>query len=375
MVRTTLASIGDGVIATDVEGNVTFLNPVAQILTGWHEQEAQGKPLESMFKIVNEQSRRPAENPVAKVLRDGVIAGLANHTVLISKSGTECPDRRYSRRYHQGRDQGRIIGVMLVFHSVSRSPASGRRAEEERAAIPSDRGCRRRHYFQRRHDDRNRISQPRALRSCRPFARRSPVDRRLVEGPNPSRGSSPSRRRAAGPAAVGAERFVVTYRVRHKLGHWLHIMERSVFERNAAGKVVRMIGCIVESPSKSKPKRRCGKGTGARTNFWPRWPTNYEIRWPRCAMRVGGSCGSIQTIEKCSHISMKSWNANWTTWSGWSTISWMSAESPAARLNCQGTGRLRKVIESALETSRPLIEAGEHELSVFSAASRSSPAI
>ena len=95
--RTTLASIGDGVIATDTAGNVTFLNGVAQTLTGWSEQEAQGQPLDTMFKIVNERTRQPAENPVDSVLRDGVIAGLANHTVLISKIGSEMPDRRQRR--------------------------------------------------------------------------------------------------------------------------------------------------------------------------------------------------------------------------------------------------------------------------------------
>ena len=89
--RTTLASIGDGVIATDTQGNVSFLNTVAQQLTGWSDQEAKGQPLVKMFNIVNEQTRQTAENPVYRVLRDGVIAGLANHTILISKSGAECP--------------------------------------------------------------------------------------------------------------------------------------------------------------------------------------------------------------------------------------------------------------------------------------------
>ena len=74
--RVTLASIGDAVIATDTEGRVTFLNGVAQELTGWTQADAEGQPLEAVFSIINEQTRKPVENPVEKVLREGVIVGL-----------------------------------------------------------------------------------------------------------------------------------------------------------------------------------------------------------------------------------------------------------------------------------------------------------
>ena len=87
--RVTLASIGDAVIATDMKGRVTFLNWVAQELTGWPQNAAEGQPLETVFTILNEQTRQPVENPVEKVLREGVIVGLGNHTVLIAKDGTE----------------------------------------------------------------------------------------------------------------------------------------------------------------------------------------------------------------------------------------------------------------------------------------------
>src|SRR5436305_1893585 len=77
----TLSSIGDAVIVTDIHGVVTFLNPVAQELTGWPPQEAAGQPLGRVFVIVNEETRRPVEDPVAKVLREGTVVGLANHTL------------------------------------------------------------------------------------------------------------------------------------------------------------------------------------------------------------------------------------------------------------------------------------------------------
>jgi PAS domain S-box-containing protein len=86
---TTLASIGDAVIATDVSGKVTFMNGVAEELTGWTLSEASQKPVKTVFKIINEQTRSEVEDPVIKVLEKGMIVGLANHTVLIRKNGTE----------------------------------------------------------------------------------------------------------------------------------------------------------------------------------------------------------------------------------------------------------------------------------------------
>jgi PAS domain S-box-containing protein len=121
--RVTLSSIGDGVISTDDAGRVTYLNPVAERLTGWQNAQAAGRLLEEVFKIINEESRQPVENPAAKVIREGVVVGLANHTVLIAKDGTErsIDDSGAPIRV----DSGGMSGVVLVFRDVS-----GRRAEE-----------------------------------------------------------------------------------------------------------------------------------------------------------------------------------------------------------------------------------------------------
>jgi PAS domain S-box-containing protein len=89
--RVTLDSIADAVIATDRQGRVGFLNPAAQTLTGWTQVEAAGRRLEEIFVIVNEASRAKLENPVEKVLHTGHVAGLANHTVLISRDGRDIP--------------------------------------------------------------------------------------------------------------------------------------------------------------------------------------------------------------------------------------------------------------------------------------------
>ncbi len=116
--QTTFASMGDALITTDKAGIVTYLNPVAVTLTGWSLTEAQGKPLESVFHIINEKTRVAAENPVTKVLRDGKVIGLANHTLLVAKDGTECPiDDSAAPILDQ---RGHINGVVLIFHDVTR---------------------------------------------------------------------------------------------------------------------------------------------------------------------------------------------------------------------------------------------------------------
>src|SRR4028119_673637 len=110
--RITLASIGDAVISTDAEGRVVFLNSVAETLTGWTQAVAEGQPLTEVFQIVNEYTREPAENPAFQALREGVIVGLANHTVLIARDGTERPIDDSAAPIRD--EAGRVAGVGLV---------------------------------------------------------------------------------------------------------------------------------------------------------------------------------------------------------------------------------------------------------------------
>jgi PAS domain S-box-containing protein len=114
---TTLRSIGDGVIATDERGRVTFLNPIAERLTGWQEAEALGQPLDAVFRIISERTRAVVESPVAKVLREGKVVGLANHTVLLPKVGPELPIDDSGAPIRN--EAGEIVGVVLVFRDVS----------------------------------------------------------------------------------------------------------------------------------------------------------------------------------------------------------------------------------------------------------------
>ena len=126
--RITLASIGDGVIATDVRRRVTRLNAEAEAMTGWKSDDATGQPLGEVFNIVNEETGEPAEDPVAKVLASGRIEGLANHTVLISKDGSRraIADSAAPIRVADGQ----VVGVVLVFRDVSEERKHEQEKEE-----------------------------------------------------------------------------------------------------------------------------------------------------------------------------------------------------------------------------------------------------
>ncbi len=128
LLRATLISIGDGVIATDSEGRVTFLNVVAQHLTGWPAHDAVGKDLPTIFRIVNEETRHEVENPALRALREGRIMGLANHTLLIAKDGKEWPiDDSAAPIRNQ---QGKLCGAILVFREIQE-----RKRQEEQLRI------------------------------------------------------------------------------------------------------------------------------------------------------------------------------------------------------------------------------------------------
>jgi PAS domain S-box-containing protein len=132
--RTTLTSIGDAVIATDQEGRITFMNPVAEELTGWTKEEGKGVPLSQVFHIVNEQTRQPAENPVDMVRRSNKVVGLANHTVLLAKNGKEylIDDSGAPIRTADSS----LAGIVLVFRDVTqqRKLEAGLRSNERLAA-------------------------------------------------------------------------------------------------------------------------------------------------------------------------------------------------------------------------------------------------
>jgi PAS domain S-box-containing protein len=133
--RVTLSSIGDAVIASDAQGRVTFVNPIAEKLTGWTAAEAVGQPLSDVFRLVDELTRQPVDNPADWVLRKGVVGGLAQPALLVAGDGKEIPIADSAAPIHA--EDGSIQGVVLVFRDVSERRAADQ--EKQTAAQQRER--------------------------------------------------------------------------------------------------------------------------------------------------------------------------------------------------------------------------------------------
>ncbi|MFZ2655516.1 MAG: PAS domain S-box protein [Victivallales bacterium] len=129
----TLKSIGDAVISTDADGRVTLLNPLAEKLTGWTQAEAAGHPIDDIFKIINQETRQPAVIPVKETLAHGTIQGLANHTILIARDGSECAIADSCAPIRDG--EGKMVGVVLVFRDVTDEYATQQALRDSTAVI------------------------------------------------------------------------------------------------------------------------------------------------------------------------------------------------------------------------------------------------
>jgi PAS domain S-box-containing protein len=123
--QVTLNSIGDAVISTDVEGRVTYLNIVAERLTGWPRDEAAGRPLEEVFRIIDADTRETAPNPMALATRSNTTVGLTLNCVLIRRDGAESAIEDSAAPIHDR--QGQVTGAVMVFRDVSRARALAQR--------------------------------------------------------------------------------------------------------------------------------------------------------------------------------------------------------------------------------------------------------
>jgi PAS domain S-box-containing protein len=133
--RTTLYSIGEGVITTDAAGQVRQMNPVAEKITGWQENEAQGRPVDEVFRVIDERTRKEVENPVSLVLESGGIVGPARRTLLVSKDGVE---RAIAESGAPIKDErGAMIGTVLVFHDQTEERAAAAALRESEAKFRS----------------------------------------------------------------------------------------------------------------------------------------------------------------------------------------------------------------------------------------------
>jgi two-component system cell cycle sensor histidine kinase/response regulator CckA len=132
--RVTLLSVGDAVIVTGAAGRVELLNPTAERLTGWRQEEARGKPLPEVFRILNEKTREPVESPVERVMREGLVVGLGNHTVLVARDGTERPIADSGAPIRD--EAGAITGVVLVFRDQTEERVRGEGPQRKRGVVP-----------------------------------------------------------------------------------------------------------------------------------------------------------------------------------------------------------------------------------------------
>ena len=162
--RLTLTSIGDAVVATDANGAVTYLNPLAEELTGWPLADATGKPLPQVFRIINEETRETVENPVSKVLREGRIVGLANHTVLIARSGQEyaIDDSAGAHSRQRRQDRGRGDGLPGHYRSA--------RGGSDQSFDGVDRRILRRRHYRKGFEGRDYDLEPRRRADLRLFS-------------------------------------------------------------------------------------------------------------------------------------------------------------------------------------------------------------
>jgi PAS domain S-box-containing protein len=133
LLKTTLAGIADGVIATDAGGQITFINPVAQKLTGWGKEEARGRHIREVFAIVNEVTQAEVENPLEKALAEGTAVGLANLANLISRDGSQLPIDDSAAPLQD--EHGKLIGAVLVFRDISVRRQSERQLQDAVTAL------------------------------------------------------------------------------------------------------------------------------------------------------------------------------------------------------------------------------------------------
>ena len=338
VLRVTLASIGDAVITTDLEGRVTYLNAAAETLTGWTTTEAVGRPLDQVCTIVNEDTRAPVANPATRALREGVTVGLAKHTVLIRRGGGECPIDDSAAPIRG--DDGAISGSVLIFRDVSAQ----------------------------RHIDRVRARQLHTDRLLASIVETSDdaIISKSLDGVIQSWNAAAERMFGYSAAeAVGrhislvipAERLaeedeiIADLKAGQRVDHFETERVRSDGQRlavsltvspikNEAGHVVGASKIVRDVTERKRLEetcanwlRTCPMSTAVRTSSSRRSRTSCEIRWRPSSTCSRWSSAPAATARRCAGPTTP-WAVSSVSWSGSWTISWISIASLTTASNC-----------------------------------------
>ncbi len=255
--RTILYSIGDAVITTDINGYITNMNKVAETLTGWEEAKAIGEKLVNVFNIINEETRAAVEAPVSKVLKSGHIVGLANHTVLISKNGTEYQIADSAAPIRN--KNGEIKGVILVFSDVTDKYAAQKQLKEsvERfnlAMQASNDGL-----FDWNLETNEIYYSPGWKRMLGYEDHELPNDFSVWENTTDKEDVRKSWELQQKLISKEIDRFVMEFKMKHKDGHFVDVLSRAEAVFNENGKAIRMIGTHTDISDRKQAEEKYRK--------------------------------------------------------------------------------------------------------------------
>ena len=357
--HTTLASIGDTVIATDTEGHVVFLNSVAENLTGWKE-EAKGQPLEVVFRIVNEDTRKPVENPALRALKQGTIVGLANHTILIAKDGTERPIDDSAAPIRNA--AGSIAGSVLVFRDISNRRRLEKESRRQQDLLTmAEAAARIGHFEWDIPDDDSRWSpEMDALYGLPPggYEGGNAGWRKLVDPSNLSKAEEDVRE------SFTTGRLQTEFRAVWPNGTVRWLEARAVVSRDGDGKPVRMVGINMDITERKQAEEALRDGDRRKDEFLA--TLAHELRNPLAPIRNGlqvlklarGDCEAVEQTRAMMERQVGQ------------MVRLIDDLLDLSRIR-QGKVELRKervelgaAVDNALETSRPLIEGSGHHLTI-----------
>ena len=255
--RTILYSIGDAVITTDINGYITNMNKVAETLTGWKEAKAIGKKLVNVFNIINEKTRAPAEDPVNKVLKSGHIVGLANHTILISKNGTEYQISDSAAPIKN--EKGETKGVVLVFSNVTDKYAAQKQLKESEERFNLAMQASNDGLFDWNLETNEIYYSPGWKRMLGYEDHELPNDFSVWENTTDKEDVRKSWELQQKLISKEIDRFVMEFKMKHKDGHFVDILSRAEAFFNEKGKAIRMIGTHTDISDRKQAEEKYRK--------------------------------------------------------------------------------------------------------------------